>query len=951
MGSRRPHPAGQRTAAPDIKTFSANEEPMSSRNKSGITILNAKLHRPRVTRDLIIRPRLLALLDAGRTRPLTVVVAPAGFGKSTLVSSWIAELVEGRRQGINLLPAIWLSLDEGDSDPTIFLRYFISGLRTIFPGAAPKTLKLLTASDPPHSLLANTLSNEIESLPSSFFIILDDAHTLHSPAVFDILSIWLQHWPQHMHLVLVSRLNPALPLTTLRAKDQVVEIRPRDLRFTAAETAEYLAQTLGSSVDESALAAIHQQMEGWITGLKLATFSPDMQDNFAGRPQAVIEGDVHITDYLIEEVLLQQPAAIQRFLLTISINRQFNESLCAALLGDQDPALDVSESLAYLEANELFLIDMDNRREWYRLHQMFRDLLRRKLQYEMGEKALAELHSRAARWYAAHDLLDQALYHALKGQDLVLATQIMQAGICDVLNETDRPKLERWLHMLPPEIIAQQPELMVMCGWDHALRWEMALALQAAEQAETLLDVSEGPNQTDNEAVWRGQIAVLKSQAAYFNNQPQRAAALCRTTLALMPENWHYVRGAAAIFLGVSLYSGGHMDEAKRFLTTQYEAQPDKSNGYALRLLQTLVLNALQAGQFETAQRTAQVMLRQSIQNGETLSQGWAHYLLGTIYYHWNDLEAAERHSAATVDMRYTTQLLVARSGTIGLALVYQAQGKNAAALAVVDDLANFELELYGREKTSTTAARARLLFLQGDLDGADQWSEQITLPPRDQPLLPWMDWLLLTRVAVLIARRSPADIKTAHQALDALDEIALRTHSTRSRVEILALRALALMAQGDVVAARKNLINSIKLARRSQQIRVYLDLGLPMQKLLVQIAGQRKMAKTVRKILDAFAEAGVAGAAVPPALTPTAHIGSGLKTVDHELSEQLTTRELEVLTLMAEPISLAEISDQLHIAHSTAKRHSINLYEKLGVHSRWEAVAAAVEYGILSPR
>ncbi len=509
---------------------------LSSTKGSDITILNAKLHRPRVTRDLIVRPRLLALLDAGLARPLAVVVAPAGFGKSTLVSSWIEALAADKRPGITLLPTAWLSLDESDSDPNVFLHYFICALRTIFPGAAPKTLELLTAQQqPPLSALAGALCNEIEGLPSRFIMVLDDAHTLHGQGVFDCLSNWSRHWPRPMHLVLVSRLNPPLPLINLRAKGQVMEIRSRDLRFTAPETAAYLCQTLGISVEGAALATLHQKMEGWITGLKLATLSPETRDNLALQPQDVIAGDAHVADFLIEEVLLRQPVAIQRFLLQISINRQFCESLCVALLGDRDPDLDVRHCLDYLEANELFLTDMDNRREWYRLHQMFRDLLRRKLRREMGEEAVVDLHVRAARWYAAHGLLDQALHHALEGKNLALATQIMQQGICDVLNRTDRPRLERWLQMLPYEIILQQPELLIMCAWGHALRWELDQALHAAEQAEALLDDIETTVQPDKEAVLRGQIAVLKSQAAYFSNQPERAVTLCRDALALLP--------------------------------------------------------------------------------------------------------------------------------------------------------------------------------------------------------------------------------------------------------------------------------------------------------------------------------------------------------------------------------------------------------------------------------
>ncbi len=925
---------------------------MKSTKESNITILKAKLHRPRVTRELIVRPRLLALLDAGLARPLTAVVAPAGFGKSTLVSSWIGELVGGKRPGFGLVPAVWLMLDESDSDPNIFLHYFISGLRTVFPGAAPKTMALLTARQPPPmSLLADTLSNEIEGLPSRFVVVLDDVQTLHGQGVFDCLSFWARHWPWPMHLVLLSRLDPPLPLSNLRARGQLMEIRSRDLRFTYGETAEYLNRALGSAAEEPVLTALHQQMEGWITGLKLATLSPEARANFARLPEDGINGDVYVADFLIEEVLLRQPAGIQQFLLAVSIDNQFCKSLCNALLGDQDPNLDIRQCIDYLEANELFVASMDNQRKWYRLHQVFRDLLHRKLLSEMGEEAVDLLHVRAARWYAEHGLLDQALHHALEGKNLALAAQFMQQGFCDVLNRTDRPMLERWLQMLPGEVILQKPELLIMKAWGHALRWELEQALHVALQAEALLHKPEITAESDMKAVLQSHIAVLKSQAAYFNNQPDRAAVLCREVLALLPDEWRYVRGVAAIFLGMSLHSGGHITDAEQFLTAEYAAAANKAGSYPQQQLQTLVLNALQSGLFETAQRTAQVMLRHSNQSGLNLYQGWSHYLLGYIHYHWNDLEVAERHFAATVELRYTTQLLVARNGFIGLAAVYQAQGKHAAALATIGDLGRLDVELYGREEISTAAARARLLFLQGDLEGAYFWLEQVILPPGDRALLTWMDWPLLTKTAVLIARNTPADIAAAHDALDALDEIAVRTHSTRSRVEILALRALAQMAQGDVVAARRSLLQSITLSWRTGHIRVYVDLGPPMQNLLGQITGQGMVSEHISTILAAFEAAWGNGTRGVAASSSINHNGSGSTAVHRVLSENLTARELEVLTLMAEPISLAEISRQLHIAHSTTKRHTINLYEKLDVHSRWEAVAAAVELGILPPR
>lgn len=925
---------------------------MSSVAGSDRPILRAKLLRPQVTKDLIARPRLLASLDAGLNMPLTVVVAPAGFGKTTLVSSWISELEAGTRPGISLVPSIWLSLDEVDSDLGVFLHLFVSALRTVFPDAAPRTRMLLDAQQLPSVAdLAHALNNDIEVLPSSFIMVLDDAHLLRGQAVFDILSIWMPHWPHNMHLILLSRLNPPLSLTKYRVSGTVNEIRSRDLRFNEAETNEYLQQVLGSSVMEPEPAAVYKKLEGWIGGVKLATLASKARENYPELPSAVLTGDVSIGDYLIDEVLLQQPMAIQRFLLKISILDQFCASLCEALLADEEPDCDIQQCLEYLLVHELFVSALDSRREWYRMREVFRELLQDRMRQRLGDQVVDVLHCRAAQWYAAQGFVDRALRHALEGNSHALAIQIMQQGLHDVLNHTDRPTLERWLQLLPADVIAQQPELLIMLASKHGLHWNLEQMVHAALQAETLLDNAGTAADEDDAPRLRGHIAVFKSMDAYFDNRFLNAIALAREALALLPAEWLYVRGIAAIFLSLSLHSTGSHAEAEQFLTAQYEATVNRHDGYALQMLQGMAINALQSGQLDLAQRTAQVMLDQSPETAFPIIRGWAHYLMGHAFYHRNDLEQAEQRFAAIVDLRLRTQMLVVRIGMIGLAYVYQAQGKPVLAMHALDDLSQLDLELHGRESTHVIAARARLLYRQGDFDGAHEWSRQTILPPREQPLLPWLDEPLLTRIAVLVARNRPAEIETAHRALDVLDGIALRTHSTRSRVEILALRALAQMAQGDLVNARQFLIKSLEIARRTGHVQVYIEHGPPMERLLGQIAGHGKVGTTVNNILAAFTVAEEAGAVRIPSAGRLSGDGKTGMVEDSFLQERLTVRELEILRLMAEPVSLAEISEQLDIAHSTAKRHTANLYTKLGVHSRWEAVAAAVELGLLPPR
>jgi LuxR family transcriptional regulator, maltose regulon positive regulatory protein len=912
-------------------------------NKSKLVLLQAKLNRPRVTKNLIVRPRLLTSLDESLSEPVSIVVSPAGFGKTTLVSSWIEELAAGRRPGTAPLPAVWLSLDEGDSDLNIFLRYFVHALRTIYPDAAPRTLELLSARQPPPDVLADTLSNEIEALASDFIMVLDDVHVLSGRGVFDFLSAWMPHWPRPMHLVIVSRLIPSLPIADLRAKGNLVEVRSHDLRFTLTETADYLNHRLGYLPAESTVATLYDQLEGWVTGLQLATLASDAGDRLSDLSQEVLSGEVHITNFLMNEVLLRQPAQIQRFLLKISITNEFCEPLCMALLGDEEPGCDVRACLDYLETNELFLIALDNRQEWYRLHQLFRDLLRRRLRLELGQEGIDALHIRAARWYAQKGFLDQAINHALEGRNPTLAGEIIRQGLGDVLNRTDRPVLERWIKLLPEELISKRPELLVMQAWAHGLRWEIAQGQRVLEQVEALLGEDWLASATDETATLIGQVAALKAHHAYNAGQFESAVTFSREGLRLLPPDWRYARGVAAGYLGLSLYATGQIAEAERFLTTRYEAVADQADTYSLRLLNMLALNTLQQGLFESAKRTAMVLLSQSEQADIAVMRGWAHYLLGHLHYEWNELDLAEQSFLATLDMRYTTQLLVARNGFIGLAAVYQAKGESAKAMATIDELSQFDLELYGQELISTTAARARLLLRQGDLPGAGLSSEQIdlTLPP--PLLLPWTEQPFLTRICILIARNTPEDITAALKALELLEDLALRTFSSRSRVEILALRALAQLSQGDAVTARETLIRSVELARRSKQIRVFVDLGPPMQILMEQIAGHRAVSSTVGTILAAFESPNDGSSRGSGRFRTAAPVLS--------LAETLTARELEILKLMTEPLSLTQISEKLDVSPATVKRHSINLYEKLGVHTRWKAVAKAIELGILPPR
>ena len=459
-------------------------------------LLATKLNRPSVTGDRIDRPRLIDQLNHSLQQgSLTLVCASAGFGKTTLVSSWIESLTTSQHPPV---PAAWLSLDEGDSDLVLFLRYFVAAIRTAFPESCADTLALLQTSQPvSQAPLLIALSNDMERLPARGVLVLDDYYTLAGNAVHDFLSELLRHWPQHLHLVLVSRSNPPLPLANLRARGQVAEIRTRDLRFRPDETAEFLNRAAAVPLSPSAIDLLHERLEGWIAGLRLVTLSLRSGANANSDLAALSGTHFEIADYLVDDVMAHLTPAILTFLLATSILDRFCAELCRHVLGSAaergDPPCDVSACIRWLERNNLFVIPLDDDRHWYRYHHLFQELLQRRLLNEAGPEQVADLHRRAAAWFKGQGLIDEALHHALAIDDLDLAAELMIAGLCDVLNREDRVTLDRWLRLLPDEFIQRQPWLLTIKVVAVGFSWQLAALYKVLDQIDALLDKGEDP--------------------------------------------------------------------------------------------------------------------------------------------------------------------------------------------------------------------------------------------------------------------------------------------------------------------------------------------------------------------------------------------------------------------------------------------------------------------------
>jgi len=906
-------------------------------------LLKTKLHRPRLPKDLVERNRLIEKLNNELDRQLTLVCAPAGFGKTTLVSNWLRHLEENQPPALVSLPAAWFTLDKRDSDLNLFLRYFIAALRTVFPGACPETLTLLVPRQtPPQEALFSTFLNELSELPGEVILVLDDYNTIQSGELDNLLNEMASHWPRPLHLVLVSRVNPAIPLANLRAKGKLNEIRTQDLRFTPKEVALYLSQSLTIPPSQDALLLLDEQFEGWPAGLHIATLTLRSTGYQESALTAFSGEDTNITEYLVNEVLNQQYPAIYQFLLKTSLLDRFCVELCEDVLGESGGAWDARACLDWIERSELFLIPLDEHREWYRYHHLFQEMLQRRLSIEMVAEEIKGLHLRVSAWFEEKGLVDEALEHALTVGDLDLAARLMKEGLHRVIDLVDRPTLDRWLRLLPEELIQRDPGLLMIRVWSLQWSWQLDQQAKVIQQIEKLLESEPGASLTEEGfRIISGQITLVKAQYAYFNNQSGQTIELCQQVLEIFPPAWSYLRGSAMLYLALAKQAIGQVDAAEKLLLDEYRLCINKSDLYPLILLQTLGMIYIWTCQHSRAIQTGQLLVQDATKSGIGFTKLWGDYITGMACYQNNDLAAAEESFLTILNNRYTANGSVYRDAIAGLALTHQARGESAEALGKVGLVSKLDLEQSGSEDERTRSLRARLMLLQGDLAGARRWADSYTTPPPDIPLI-WLEEPQATRVRILIAAGGESDLQEAQKILDILGGVTERNYNFRYKIEVMALRALVLDARGLTSQAEAELKQALGLARPECCIRVFIDLGEPIQKMLLRLEKQDYSPETIQPILAAFQMEVVKSPPQPKTHPPPYPLRP---------NGPLTRRELQVLSLLRGPLSIKEIAIELNISPATAKRHTINIYRKLGVNRRWEAVAKAEELEILPSR
>ncbi len=904
-------------------------------------ILATKLYIPPLRPGVVPRPRLIERLNAGSTQSVTIISASAGFGKTTLLSAWIADC--GR-------PVAWLSLDDGDSDLSRFLTYVIAALQTLQPALGENLLAALQAHQPPPiETLLTSLLNEISALPSDpstgsgqrLILVLDDYHLLDSKAVDEALTFLVEHQPPQLRLVIASREDPPLPLARLRVRNQLTELRAADLRFTPAEAAEFLNQMMGLNLSAEDIAALDKRTEGWIAGLQLAALSMQGREDSGRFVQAFTGSHRFVLDYLAEEVLQRQPESIRNFLLQTSILDRFCAALCNAITERQDGR----ETLDILERSNLFLIPLDDKRQWYRYHRLFADVLQTRLMEAQSDQGTT-LHSRASVWYERNGLRADAIRHALAARDFEHAAELIELAF-PVLNINRQfSTLLGWLKALPDELVRVRPVLCFAYAFSSMSCGENENVESRLRDAERWLDAGERSRRmvvADEEEFRRlpGLIALTRGGQALGRGDMPDTVKYAQRVLDLKPNGDYLMLGGAASQLGIVAWTNGDLDTARRMTADGVENL--QMGGFISPAIGgTIILTDIQITQgcLHEAMTTYERGLQWATREARVL-QGAAdmHVGMSNLHYEHNDLKTAFECLLASQSLGELAGLPQnPYRWRAAMARIRQAGDDLDGALQLLEEAERVYDGNFSPNVRPVTTRKVRVWLAQGRLGEALDWARQRGLSTENElSYLREFDHITLARVLLACHQHDRADVPIAEtvKLLERLRKAAEDGGRKGNAIEILILQALAHHAQDDLPAALSSLQRALMLAEPQGYVRIFLDEGENMRGLLREASTREIMPDYTDKLLAAFeSDSQSEDKPVLPTAQPS--------------NELLSQRELDVLRLIAEGLSNQEICERLFLALDTVKGHNRRIFNKLQVQRRTEAIARARELGLI---
>ncbi len=907
-----------------------------------IPILRTKLHRPQIDKSHLHRGHLLDKLEKGRNRPLVLVSAPAGYGKSTLVSCWL---------DVCDIPSAWISLDEHDSDLGVFLSYFLTAIQSIFPAVGHKTLSMLEAAQlPPIPVLAASLTRELDRIEKSFILVLDDYHHIRQKSVHELVAALMRHPSAYMHLVLIGRRDPPLPLTSLRAKDQVVEVRTWGLRFSLEETKAFLAQITGGAVDSDVAVMLNEKTEGWVTGLRLAVLfmreESDLKRKLADLP---LENQ-YVMDYVVTEILCRQPPAVQMNMLKTSVLPRLNASLCDAVCrSDTDPGHGSPNSrnfLKLLENANLFVIPLDNEHQWFRYHHLFQSLLKRQLQKRLKAEVVLDLHRRASTWFAENGYFEEAIAHAHESQDKEAAAWLVKQHRHGIMNQEQWHRLDLWVKQFPADFIQEHPDLLLAKAWLYERQGRYSGFFAVLESLEQTAS-SHGPD-SPGDTTFQGEMQVLKSFSYYLAAQGKLSETAARKALNCLPADYHCVRGFALLLLSAAIQMQGDIKQSHQVVLEAMRKDDESINTFKTALLIAPCFISWIEGDLHSLKHSAGRLLKYGRENDlmETIANGL--FFNGVLHYQRNEMDLAERMLAPAAEGFVTGDqaipaIVACYQSSFALSLTYQAMGRAEEARRLIESTADYMLEI-GNENLMELcqAFGADLALRQGRVAEADSWARTKPPPPLKPVYRIYIPQLTLPKL--LLARRTAESLNKAESLLSEIHAYYASIHSTRVLIDILVLQALIDAAQGRGSHAIEKLADALVLAEPGRFVRPFLDQGAEVKNLLGCMLQQNPTQSYARQILEAFGSETTASSSN----RSEDHSRSRSSSQGDPLIQPMSNREIEVLKMLDKGVSNKEVADALFISPETVKRHLSTIYRKLDVKNRHQAVVGAKSLGIL---
>jgi len=900
-------------------------------------IIQTKLHRPPLTEQLVCRKRLNEHMDHGLETPLTVVSAPAGYGKSTLVSQWADSLD---------LPCAWLSLDSDDSDLAEFTEYVLAAVETAFPDACPNTKTILNAPNlAPTPVLGACMINELDAIASPFVLVLDDYHRISQASeVHRLVDFLLEHPPRPLRLVIATRRDPPLQMASMRAGGKVTEVRLDELRFTEAETTELLEGTTDVVIGHSAITNLQLQVEGWAAGLHLVSLAlrrAEDPDAFLGNLHG---GLPHTQEYLVREVLDGLPPEVRDCLMKASILDRFCPELVTVVSGhgpaSSPPVSGGRDLVSFLLERNLFTISLDVDGEWFRFHHLFQDLMQRHLNRQISADEIAALHLRASEWLESRGLLEESVTHALLAENPARATEIVLARRYDLLNSDRWSFTEKLLSRLPSEIRESDAGLLLMQAWIAFWRWELENMMAFVERAGALLD-----DETEGPASLRGELDFFNGQVAYWTGETEKSRKLLDGALKGLGGVGGIVEGNVEIMLGLARRITGDGEMAIQALENLIRTAGADESALISQLLAAQVFVHLTTGDLAAAQICSRQITTHAQREGMSNTVAWAHYFIAYAHFEAQDLCKAIEAFNEMNRHRYVLEPKAVADGLTGLAIAYQLSGDPKNAKKTAESLMNWAIEVGAPELLEVaTSCRARLGVLRGEPETAVAWAETIRDAPELSDLFMWLEVSSITKARVLVALGSRQSLDSAAELLDTIRERSEKWRFDCHTIETTVLKAVVLKKQGHREEAMTELENALSLAAPVGWVRPFVEAGPLMAEMLEGLGPDDPNHGFVQRLLAAVkpTEPGQSIDCDSDANRPTSITESAL--------DALTDRELDILELLQQRLYNKEIASKLCISTHTVNYHLKHIYSKLAVNTRRQAVRCALERGILNP-